>query len=223
MKSIVVIAPHPDDETLGCGGTILKEKLAGSKVHWIIVTEISQKLKISDEQKTKRSIEINEVAKAFDFNSFDILGFPSAELDFFPMYELIDALTACIRRIKPSDIYLPYPGDAHSDHKAVFDASIALTKWFRFSSVERVYAYETQSETDFDISPMSSGFRPNTFVNITDTIEKKIEIASIYDSEFLDHPFPRNFEVIKALAKIRGSASGFKYAEAFTLLKQRIC
>ncbi|MDA8742121.1 PIG-L family deacetylase [bacterium] len=222
MKSMVVIAPHPDDETLGCGGTILKEKSAGSEVHWIVVTEISQKLKVTDEQKMKRAVEINEVAKAFDFNSFEILRFPAAELDTVPIYDLIDSLTTCVRRINPSDIYLPYPGDAHSDHKAVFDACIALTKWFRFSSVERVFAYETQSETDFDISPMLSGFRPNTFVDITDTIDKKIEIASIYDSEFLEHPFPRNFESMRALAKIRGSASGFKYAEAFTLLKQRI-
>ena len=117
---------------------------------------------------------------------------------------------------------MPYPADAHSDHNAVFDASVALTKWFRFPSIDRIYVYETQSETDFDISPSSSGFRANTFVDITDTIEKKIEIAGIYESEFLEHPFPRNFEAIRALAKVRGIASGFEFAEAFMLIKQRI-
>lgn len=222
MKRHLVIAPHPDDETLGCGGTLLRARAKGDKIYWLIMTGISEMLGYSRKRVARRAVEIESVAAAYDFTETINLDFPSTTLDSIPIREVVAAISEVARRIKPTDIYLPYRRDAHSDHAAVFDAAISVSKWFRYGSIERVFVYETQSETDFDLSPDSAGFRPNVFVDISDTIERKIEIAAIFESEFLEHPFPRSFEGIRALATLRGAASGFLAAEAFMLLRERI-
>jgi LmbE family N-acetylglucosaminyl deacetylase len=104
----------------------------------------------------------------------------------------------------------------------VYDATMACTKWFRYPSVEKVLVYETLSETDFMMNTDANGFRPNVFVNISDFLEKKIEIMKIYGSELSPHPFPRSENAIRALATLRGAASGVKAAEAFMLVKERV-
>lgn len=222
MKCHLVIAPHPDDETLGCGGTLLRARAEGDDIYWLIVTGISEAQGFSAERVISRAAEIDRVAEAFGFAETIRLDFPTTTLDAVPMGELVGAISQAARRIEPTDIYLPYRRDVHSDHAAVFDAAISVSKWFRYRSVERVFVYETLSETDFDLSPDSPGFRPNVFVDISDTIDRKIEIATIFKSEFAEHPFPRSFEGMRALATLRGAASGFKAAEAFMLLRQRI-
>ena len=108
----------------------------------------------------------------------------------------------------------------HTDHRIVFDAVIACTKWFRYPSVKRVLAYETLSETDFSLNT-NGRFYPNYFINISGYLEKKIELMSIYISEIAKFPFPRSYEAIRALATLRGAASGYIAAEAFQLLKER--
>lgn len=222
MKRHIVIAPHPDDETLGCGGTLLRARDEGDEIYWLIVTGISEVQGVTPERVESRAAEIDRVSEAYRFAETIRLEFPSTTLDTIPMRDMVSAIGQAARRIEPTDIYLPYRRDAHSDHAMVFDAAISVSKWFRYGSVERVFVYETQSETDFDLSPDSPGFRPNVFVDISDTIDRKIEIAAIFESEFAEHPFPRSFEGMRALATLRGAASGFKAAEAFMLLRQRI-
>lgn len=222
MKRHLVIAPHPDDETLGCGGTLLRARAEGDAIYWLIVTGISEAQGFTAERVESRAAEIDRVSDAYGFAETIRLDFPTATLDAIPMGDLVSAIGQAARRIEPTDIYLPHRRDAHSDHAAVFDAATSVSKWFRYGSVERVFVYETQSETDFDLSPDSPGFRPNVFVDISDTINRKIEIAAIFESEFAEHPFPRSFEGMCALATLRGAASGFKAAEAFMLLRQRI-
>lgn len=222
MKRHLVIAPHPDDETLGCGGTLLRARASGDEIYWLIMTGISKEQGFSPERVACRAAEIDAVSKAYGFAETIRLDFPTTTLDTIPIAEIVVAISKVAGRIEPTDIYLPYRRDAHSDHATVFDAAISVTKWFRYGSIERVFVYETQSETDFDLSPDSVGFRPNVFVDISETIDRKIEIAAIFESEFAEHPFPRSFEGIRALAVVRGAASGFLAAEAFMLLRQRI-
>lgn len=222
MKRHLVIAPHPDDETLGCGGTLLRARAEGEETYWLIVTGISEAQGFTFEQVKSRSSEIGRVSRAYGFSDTIKLDFPTTKLDEIPLREVVSAISQSMSRIKPTDIYLPYRRDAHSDHAVVFDAAISVSKWFRHGSVERVFAYETQSETDFDLSPDSPGFKPTVFVDISDTIDRKIEIAAIFESEFSEHPFPRSFDGMRALATLRGAASGFIAAEAFMLLRQRI-
>ena len=132
------------------------------------------------------------------------------------------AICTVVKNVQPMTLLLPFPGDAHSDHKYVFDASVTGTKWFRFPYVEKVMAYETLSETDFGISPFERAFAPNVFVDISAQMERKEQILSLFESELAAFPFPRSLEAVRALAKVRGAASGYAAAESFMLLRQRI-
>ncbi|MFJ8102430.1 PIG-L deacetylase family protein [Lysinibacillus sp. NPDC096212] len=220
LKKIIVLTPHPDDETLGCGGTLLKHINQGDKVYWLIITKMGDYF--AQEKITKRSKEIETVASIYQFEKTFELGFEAATLDQVSYGDLIGKISEVFQEIQPNIIFVPYPGDIHSDHKVVFDATIACTKWFRYPSVDKVLAYETLSETDFTINPDANGFKPNIFVNIVPYLDKKIEIMKVYDSEISEFPFPRSEKAIQSLASVRGAASGFEAAEAFMLLKERI-
>lgn len=174
------------------------------------------------ERKLKRQKEIDTVAKIYDFKEVFQLDFPAAELDCIPMGDIVGRISQVFSKVMPQIVFTPYPGDIHSDHKVVFDATMSCTKWFRYPSVERVLAYETLSETDFSIDPDVNGFRPNVYINIGGFLEEKIKIMNIYASEISAFPFPRSEKAIKSLAYLRGAASGYEEAEAFMLLKERI-
>jgi len=222
MRKVAVIAPHPDDETLGCGGTLLKHIHSGDEVHWIIVTSMSPRFAVSDERRALRKQEIVQASKFYGFKGTYELGFPAAELSSEHLPTLIGSIGECFRNIEPETVYLPYRGDVHTDHVFVYDAVVSCTKWFRYPSISRVLAYETLSETDFGLNTDVNGFRPNVFIDIHPYLQKKLQAAAIFESEFHAFPFPRSMEAMEALAKVRGSASGFLAAEAFILLKEMI-
>ena len=136
------------------------------------------------------------------------------------MSELIGKISKVFKDIEPNIIYLPFKGDVHSDHRKMFDASYSCTKSFRYPFINRVLMMEILSETEFSPSVPDSTFIPNVFNDITNFIEKKIEIMKIYNGETGEHPFPRSERSIRALASLRGAASGCEYAESFMLLKE---
>jgi len=220
MKKVLVVAPHPDDETLGCGGTLLRHINDGDEVSWLIVTKITQAQGFSSDRVTSRASEINQVSGMYNFKSVHHAGFDSMSLDTYSKKEIVETLSGLINDVKPEIIYLPYRLDAHSDHEVVFDAVASCTKWFRYPFVKVVRAYETLSETEFGLRPEDSGFRPNLFINISEFIDKKIVIMGLYAGEMGTHPFPRSEKTIRALATLRGSASGCEAAEAFMTLKE---
>lgn len=219
MKKILVVAPHPDDETLGCGGTLLKHKQANDHLTWLIMTTMDQSM-FPQERIHQRKEEIRKVASMYEFDETVQLSFSTTKLDTVPMSELVMSIGDVIKEIQPDVVYLPYRGDAHSDHKAVFDAAASCIKWFRYPSVKKVMVYETLSETDFGLNPDTNGFRPNIFSNIEEYLERKLEIMRVFESELGEFPFPRSEEAIRALATLRGASSGSKAAEAFMLLKE---
>ena len=220
MKTIV-IAPHPDDEVLGTGGTLLRRKAEDETIAWLIVTGITGEMGWSEEKINQRAHEIKRVTELFGFDSVFELNFPTTQLDQVPMSDLVAAISNVFKKFEPEEVFVPHPADVHTDHRIVFDAVASCTKWFRYPSVKRVLAYETLSETDFGLGT-SQGFRPNVFVNIEPYLDDKIRAMDIYASEIGEFPFPRSHEAIQALAILRGAASGFKAAEAFELLRERI-
>jgi LmbE family N-acetylglucosaminyl deacetylase len=220
MKTIV-IAPHPDDEVLGAGGTLLRQKAEGAKVAWLIVTSISAGMGWSTEKIKQRADEIERITELFGFDSVFELNFPTTQLDQVPMSDLVLAISNVFNCFEPEAVFVPHPSDVHTDHRMVFDAVASCTKWFRNSSVKRVLAYETLSETDFGLG-ISQAFRPNVFINIGPYLAGKLRAMDIYASESGEFPFPRSHEAIQALATLRGAASGFKAAEAFELLRERL-
>ena len=217
MKNkVLVVAVHPDDDTLGCGGTLLKHKNSGDNIHWLICSKLSEK----HGSYKKRELEIKKVSKHFNFKSVDVLPFETTKLDQYGMNEIVEKISKILKKIRPNIIYLPFKSDVHSDHKIIFEASYSCTKSFRSPYIKKIYMMETLSETEFSPSIKKEVFIPNTYVDITKFIDKKVKIMSLYKSEIKKHPFPRSKKNIKALANFRGATSGFKFAESFMLLKE---
>lgn len=217
---VLCVAPHPDDETLGCGGTLLRHIADGDEVHWAIVTSISEDLGFSVERVASREHEINEVAQRYGFAAVHRCRLPTMRLDAIPLLEVIEPLSRIVQETKAEILYIPFRNDAHSDHAVVFDAASACTKSFRYGSVSAVYAYEVLSETGFGLKPEDPGFRPNLFVPIDDQIDRKMEIMRLYAGELGEHPFPRSEASMQALAVLRGATCGAGAAEAFMVLKE---
>lgn len=221
MTTVLVIAPHPDDETIGCGGSLLRHVSQGDETHWLIVTTMTGSPDFEPRNTDARADEIKRVAEQFGFVSTTQLGFPTARLDQVARSDLIEAIRSALQRIEPSIIYLPFPGDVHSDHFETYAAAIACTKWFRADYVNQVLCYETLSETDAGVGVVAQPFEPNWFVDITPWIDSKIAIAHTYKSELGDFPFPRSATAIRALAEVRGAGAGFHAAESFMLIRNR--
>jgi len=220
ISKTLVVAPHPDDEVLGVGGTLLRRKAEDVKVAWLIVTTISAELGWSKEKVKQRADEVKRVTELFGFDEVFTLNFSTTQLDRVPMSDLVAGISEAFRSFQPEEVFVPHPSDVHTDHRIVFDAAASCTKWFRYPSVKRVLAYETLSETDFGLCT-DQGFRPNVFVDIEPFLDDKLRAMDIYESEMGVFPFPRSHEAIRALATLRGAASGFKAAEAFELLRER--
>lgn len=220
MNTVMVVAPHPDDETLGCGGTLLRHIANGDVVHWLIVTDMQTEYGFPEAQVKRRQAEIQKVSMAFGFSKVHNLGLPPAKLDAVPMGDLVLSIGQIIKKISPAVVYLPFRGDVHTDHAVVFDAVASCAKWFRYASILRVLCYETLSETEFDLNPEGARFSPNSFVDITPYIDRKIEIAEIYEEEIGEFPFPRSAGALRALAQVRGATCGCHAAESFMILRE---
>jgi LmbE family N-acetylglucosaminyl deacetylase len=220
MNKILVVAVHPDDETIGCGGTLLKLKNSGSEIHWLIATDVDESIGYDRAFVQSRSVEIEKVGKAYGFSGIHRLKLPSARVETVTVGEIVRRMSDVIKTVDPDTLFLPFRGDVHSDHRIVFDAAFSCTKSFRFPSIRRLYMMETLSETEFAPAIPGHTFVPNSFVDISEMFEKKLEIMSLYRSELAEHPFPRSVTNIKALATYRGATSGYGFAESFMLLKE---
>lgn len=220
MKKVLVVAVHPDDETLGCGGTLLKHKAAGDEVHWLIVTEISEKDEASHTFKQNRQQEIEKVAQMYQFDGLHQLGFATTQVDQIPLSNLVTKISQVMQQVLPDTLYLPFLGDVHSDHRVIFDAVYSCTKSFRYPSLKTVCMMEILSETEFAPALCSHAFIPNLFVDISSFYEKKAAIMQIYEGELGTHPFPRSLKTLEALATLRGSTANCRFGEAFVLLKK---
>tara|TARA_B100000787_G_C16194019_1_gene299429 strand:- start:1288 stop:1947 length:660 start_codon:yes stop_codon:yes gene_type:complete len=215
-KKILVVAVHPDDETLGCGGSLLKHKANGDEINWLICTTIDK----NQNYYQIREKEINKVSKLYAFNSVHNLRLKTMKTDEYSISKLIEKISKVINKVKPNIIYLPFKGDVHSDHRRIFEASYSCTKSFRYPFVKKIYMMETLSETEFAPSTKEDSFIPNTFVDISKHMDKKIQLMQIYKNEIGKHPFPRSERNIRALGTLRGATCGYEYAESFMLLKQ---
>jgi len=220
MNKVLVVAVHPDDETLGCAGTLLKHKMHGDKIFWLIVTSMRCGSGFSRQQILRRDREITKVSGLYKFNGVHRLDFPAAGLDRVSCGALVKSIASVFNAVKPNIVYLPFKNDIHSDHGIVFKAAYNCTKVFRYPSIKKVLAMETISETELAPCSDRAVFKPNYFSDISGFFKKKIEIMKVFKGEMHKHPFPRSAKNIEALATFRGAMAGCRYAEAFMLLKE---
>ena len=220
---VLCIAVHADDETLGCGGTMLKHKAQGDEIHWLLMTGPTENhpCNFTQEHIEERAERVKRIASAYGFDSLEYLGLPTQMLHTLDLREMIQKVSEVINRIKPNIIYTMFANDVHSDHRVAFDAVYSCTKSFRYPFIERIYMMETLSETEFALATHATSFCPNVYVDISRYIERKLEIMQMYPTEVMKEPYPRSLSSIKALARVRGSRAGVMYAEAFHLLYER--
>lgn len=219
MKNIIVVSAHPDDEVLGCGGTLIKHREAGDKIDWLITTNISETHGFSEDRVKTRQEEIKEVSRKLKINKTYKLDYPTMCLSDESLIKMIPKISQIFNESKPEIIYILNRSDAHSDHLITFKAVMACTKSFRYPFIKRVLMYECISETEFGAALSENHFLPTYFVDISPYFKEKLEIMAIYDSELGQHPFPRSNRNIEALAVFRGASVGVEYSEAFQLLK----
>jgi len=218
---VLVIAPHPDDETLGCGGTLLKHRESGDQIIWLIMTR-GHEPEWTAETLSSKQAEIEKVTAAYRFEQVFRPGFPTVQMDRLALEDVIRKIRDVIDEARPDFVYLNHAGDVHSDHRVTFEATMSALKPFYSAKhgVRRVLSYETLSSTDAMPPGMARAFVPTVFTEITSFIERKLEIMSLYQTEIQAYPLPRALESIRALARLRGSTIGVEYAESFMLIRE---
>ena len=217
-RRIAVVAPHPDDEILGCGGTMARAAAQGVQVHVVVVTRgqpplFDEALVDRIRQETLRAHRMLNVADTH------FLDFPAAALDQVPAAELNHALSSVLSRIQPDLLLAPFIGDIHLDHQIVFNAALVHARPRSATAPACVLAYETLSETNWLAPGVTPAFVPNVFIDISDTIDAKIEAFSTFHSQVKPSPDERSIETIRALATLRGSTVYRNAAEAFVMVR----
>jgi LmbE family N-acetylglucosaminyl deacetylase len=221
--NVLVISAHPDDETLGCGGTMLRHVAAGDNVYWLIATQAYEPTWDKSTIAAKAD-EVVSVAKAYGVRDFQKLGLPSGTLDALPLAQMIEGIRKYVIRWRPEIVYLVHGGDIHTDHFAIFTATMSVLKPFYMNKqgVRRVLSYETLSSTDAAPAQLHRLFAPNVFVDVSPYLDRKLEIMKLYATELHADPLPRGSGAIRALARLRGSTVALDYAEAFMLVREVI-
>lgn len=219
--NVLVIAPHPDDEILGVGGTIAKYIANGDNVYVCIVTKGKPPMFDSMQVSQVRD-EAVKAHKILGITDTFFLDFPAVQLEEVPKSELNAAILKVIDKVKAEVVYLPHRGDIHLDHKIVFDSSMVALRPVRENNVKEIYCYETLSETEWDAPNVTNVFIPDTWVDITGFINQKIKAMSVFESQLYSYPHPRSIEAIEALSRYRGSNMGIHNAEAFMTIRKII-
>lgn len=214
FDSVVIIAPHYDDEVLGCGGlTSSLVKRGRSKITIIYVCKGWFDDSDNKYINCKKEARAQVLSRLKGVNCVD-LGLCPGQLGERDLSSLVLSFRQVLESVACTSLFLPFFGDSHSDHVICAKAALSASKWFRSPTLRRIFAYETPSETN--ILPLAyQNFSPNFFWNISDSVESKINLCELYDTEFGLAPFPRSPEVIRSLAAYRGSQAGCLYAEAF--------
>ncbi|MDD4271692.1 MAG: PIG-L family deacetylase [Patescibacteria group bacterium] len=214
MKKILVIAPHPDDEVLGCGGTIKKYVKAGDEVFLGIVTK-AYAPDWSEKYMEDKLVDIKKSNAVLGFKKTYFLDLPTVKLDTIPRKELNDKIRGLVKEVDPDILFIPHVGDLNHDHRLVFEACLVAARPTG-NKIKKILAYETLSEA----SRGAKQFTPNAYMDITKTLKDKLKAIACYKSELQKYPHPRSLEGITALAKKRGTESGLLAAEAFMVIRE---
>lgn len=215
---VLVVAPHPDDEVLGCGGTMARMVDAGLDVHVVVVTS-GKPPAYSAESVARVRDEARRSHEFLGIAATHFLDFPAAALDTVPAGELNAGVGALIREIAPDTLFVPFLGDIHQDHQLAFLAAMVAARPRDGKAPSRILAYETLSETNWYAAPTTPAFVPNLFIDISATLERKLAAFSIFESQVKAFPDERSLTTIEALARLRGSTVFLHAAEAFMLVR----
>jgi LmbE family N-acetylglucosaminyl deacetylase len=225
-SNILVIAAHPDDEVLGCGGTISRHVINGGKCYVFVMAEgITSRDDIRDADNRKDEIEelriqAEHASRILGITSVELSSFPDNRMDSIDFLDVVKKVERAIGKYKPDIIYTHHFGDVNIDHRITAKAVETATRPVKGNSVKEIYSFETPSSTEWTFANYNDHFHPNCFVDIDKTLSKKIEALNVYFKEKRSFPHPRSSEALINLAKVRGAQAGLNAAEAFTLIRK---
>jgi N-acetylglucosamine malate deacetylase 1 len=214
----LVVAPHPDDEVLGCGGTMARVADAGGDVHVVVVTR-GQPPSFDEELTARVRTEAGAAHRHLAVRESHWLDLPAAQLFETPHSKLNHALSNLVRELRPDTLLIPFVGDMHMDHQLIFMSSLVAARPHQATYPRRILAYETVSETNWNAPHVTASFIPNVFIDIEKTLERKLEAAAMFGSQMRSFPHERSLETLRALAIVRGTAVHRAAAEAFVLIR----
>jgi LmbE family N-acetylglucosaminyl deacetylase len=221
-RRIAVIAAHPDDEALGCGGTMARHSAEGDEVHVMIVAEgatsrsaTRDRLEFKD-QLSQLAASARRANELLGTTNLELLDFPDNRLDSIDLLDVVKAVEAFLGKSKPHTVYTHWPFDLNVDHRLVSEAVQTACRPIPQSTQEQLLFFEVPSSTEWRVSA-GRPFEPTYFVEVTETLELKLRALSVYASEMRPSPHSRSLEAVESLARWRGASVGVKAAEAFVL------
>lgn len=222
--TILVIAAHPDDEVLGCGGTIARFVQEGKKVFIAILGEgmtsrYEQRENADATLVNALHSNAHEVSTFLGASDLFLFNLPDNRFDSLPLLDVVKTIEGLIERLHPSDVFTQHGGDLNIDHVVTYRATLTATRPMVGQSVKTLYSYEVPSSTEWAFAKFAPWFSPNVFFDVSQTIEKKIAAMQMYESESRPFPHPRSPEALKAVAMRWGSVVGVEYAEAFEVIR----
>lgn len=215
-KKVLVIAAHPDDELLGCGGTVAKHVLKGDQVTSIIICE-GDSLRYDGLSENHQS-QIFKAAQVMGVKDIRSLKFPDQKLETILLTDLIEPILKIVREIKPQIIYCQFGGDINRDHKILFEAILVATRPTE-EFIESIYAFDTVSSTEWGFP---RNFVPDTWIDISSTLDIKLKAMSMYKTELRDYPHPRSLKAIEYKAYATGAECLMKAAESFITVRRTL-
>lgn len=219
MNKVLVIAPHPDDEILGCGGTMIKNIKEGNEVYVCIVTRGYPPL-FKEERTAQNKKDAIACHQFLGIKETFFLDCPSTQLETMERSEFNGKILKVVRDLVPDEVYIPHWGDMQKDHQMVAEACMVAVRPKYMPQVKRVYSYETMSETAWNAPNVQNEFIPNVFVDISEELEDKKKALSFFSLQVSEFPDARSLEAIDALAKYRGALMNLHAAEAFMLIRE---
>lgn len=222
---VLVIAPHADDEVIGCGGTIARLSNEGHDVYLCIATNGCPPLFDNTEAKKEgwphnNYLEIKKSNYIIGIKETIYLNHPAAMLETVERYKLNESIISLMKTIKPNEVYIPHFGDMQKDHQIIAEAVMVAARPKYTFAPNKIYAYETLSETGWNIPSISNEFIPNSYIDISRYLEKKLQAMSCYRSQLDSFPGARSLDAIEALARYRGATMNIEAAEAFMILRE---
>lgn len=219
MADVVIVAAHPDDEVLGCGGTIARHVNYNDDVHIIFMTNGVSSRGENLQAIKNRQLAMNKSMSSLGVKSFYNFDYPDNKMDSIPLLDAVQSIENVFKKINPSVIYTHYFGDLNIDHQITYKAVMTASRPQPNNSIKEIYCFEVPSSTDWLGTPQSI-FHPNHFVDITKYWQLKEIALNNYSIEMRDYPHFRSFEAIDILSKFRGSSCGLFRAEAFILIRK---
>lgn len=221
FQSILIFAAHPDDEALGCGGTIAKLADGGAKIHVAFLADgVSSRGRTSAEQQLElhsRRIAAKRSCDILGVSSVSFGEFPDNRLDTVALLDIVQMLESLIVEHRPEMVLTHHAGDLNIDHRRVHEAVVTACRPQRGHPVKSLLSFEVPSSTEWQLPSSGVVFMPNWFVDISDTLDRKFAALDAYATEMRSWPHPRSRQAIEHLARWRGATVGVDAAEAFML------